>query len=199
MTNQQSVGDVQRFADLNRETEISLSLSLSLSFALSLSIYLSIYSCWLLMGIEHGSVKNHFRTPVVESLQASNHRIFFVLLWACHMIFSVSLSFVRVRYRGLLKYIFIYIILACQPGVARAFALRAELWRFAPPAGSAFSLRDHSSQRCTLGKIAVPCALLLRRCPGICASRDLYEYFALLCTCVSFEKSQLRLVTKGSD
>ena len=63
------------------------------------------------MGIEHGSVKNHFHTPVVESLQASNHRIFFVLLWACHMIFSVSLSFVRVRCRGLLKCIIIYLFI----------------------------------------------------------------------------------------
>ena len=63
----------------------------------------------------------------------------------------------------------LYWQLACQPGVARAFALRAS-----GRLRSAFSLRDHSSQRWTLGKIALP--LLWRRCPGIRASRDLYMY-----------------------
>ena len=101
----------------------------------------------------------------------------------------------------------LYLWLACQPGVARAFALRAELRRFAPPAGSAhaaFSLRDHSSQRWTLGKIAVTYALPLAALSGHLRFARLvrvlkWQNFALLCTCVSFEKSQLRLVRKGSD
>ena len=41
--------------------------------------------------------------------------------------------------RALPKYIRLYLLaLACQPGVARAFALRAELRRFAPQAPLSF-------------------------------------------------------------
>ena len=63
----------------------------------------------------------------------------------------------------------IYFLLACQPGVARAFAiaLRAELRRFAPLAGSArlsrFAItqaRDELSER------------LLFHCSGGVASRE---------------------------
>ena len=41
----------------------------------------------------------------------------------------------------------LYFILAGQPGVARAFALRAEVCRFAPQAPLSFLASDHSIQR----------------------------------------------------
>ena len=103
-------------------------------------------------------------------------------------------------------------LLACQPGVARAFALRAELRRFAPLAGSAHLSRFAIT--CTQARDELLERLLFRCSSGVTRAFALratctctwcgllkWQYFALLCTCVSFnfEKSQLRLVRKGSD
>ena len=93
-------------------------------------------------------------------------------------------------------------VLACQPGVARAFALRAELRRFAPLVGSAqlyrFAItqaRDELSERllfhCSSG-VARAFAL---RATCTCTWRGLlkWQYFALLCTCESFEKKPVEI------